>query len=227
VDGVSIVEGHEYAETITDQYPAAGWTDSQGEESADLCAWNPVGGISGTNNLTLPTGTFAMQSIWSNDSRGGGCQFRHRIVSNNWVLNGGFETGTFAHWTTSGATSVVSTGPHSGTFAARAGRPAAASRSSAISQTFTARGTHLSFWYNVSCPDTVAQSWATVTLTDNQTHTTVALLPKLCAAHSGWRQVSDSVVGGHSYTLRLISHDDNDAVAGDGTSTLFDDVTNY
>jgi hypothetical protein len=80
VDGVSIVEGHEYAETITDQFPAAGWTDTAGAEAGDLCAWNPVGGIGGTNDLRLPTGTFAMQSIWSNDSAGGGCRFSHPIV---------------------------------------------------------------------------------------------------------------------------------------------------
>ena len=39
LDGVSIVEGHEYAETITDQTPAGGWTDSSGEETGDKCAW--------------------------------------------------------------------------------------------------------------------------------------------------------------------------------------------
>jgi hypothetical protein len=82
-DGVSIVEGHEYAETITDQYPAFGWTNVlSGEESADLCAWNPPG-AGGTNDLTLATGTFAMQSIWSNDSGGGKCAFSHPIVHNS------------------------------------------------------------------------------------------------------------------------------------------------
>ena len=38
-DGFSIVNGHEYAETITDQNPPGGWTDSSGEENADKCAW--------------------------------------------------------------------------------------------------------------------------------------------------------------------------------------------
>src|SRR5262249_57416498 len=33
LDGVSIVEGHEYAETITDQNPAGGWTDATGAEN--------------------------------------------------------------------------------------------------------------------------------------------------------------------------------------------------
>src|ERR1022692_4458928 len=36
LDGVSIVNGHEYAETITDQNPAGGWTNtSSGEEDGD------------------------------------------------------------------------------------------------------------------------------------------------------------------------------------------------
>jgi serine protease len=38
LDGVSIVEGHEYAETSTDQNPAGGWTDSSGAENGDKCA---------------------------------------------------------------------------------------------------------------------------------------------------------------------------------------------
>ena len=43
LDGVTIVEGHEYAETITDQNPAGGWTDRTGDENADKCAWVGAG----------------------------------------------------------------------------------------------------------------------------------------------------------------------------------------
>jgi hypothetical protein len=38
LDGVTIVEGHEYAETITDQNPVGGYTDSS-QEDGDKCAW--------------------------------------------------------------------------------------------------------------------------------------------------------------------------------------------
>ena len=65
LDGVGIVEGHEYAETVTDQWPASGWTDSVGYENGDDCSWTgPTGGQGG--NLVLATGTFAMQGTWSN-----------------------------------------------------------------------------------------------------------------------------------------------------------------
>jgi Putative Ig domain len=78
LDGFTMVEGHEYAETITDQNPAGGWTDSSGQENADKCAWLSPGTTGGAGNLTLATGTFAMQGTWSNDSSG--CAFTHPIV---------------------------------------------------------------------------------------------------------------------------------------------------
>ncbi len=83
LDGVTIVEGHEYAETSTDQYPAGGWTDSSGEEDGDKCAWISSG-QGASQNLALSTGTFAVQSTWANDynSGAGGCEVSHPIVSN-------------------------------------------------------------------------------------------------------------------------------------------------
>ncbi|MFL6138756.1 MAG: putative Ig domain-containing protein [Frankiaceae bacterium] len=78
LDGVTIVEGHEYAETITDQNPAGGWTDSGGNENADKCAWNGVGGTGGASNVSMSTGSFAMQATWSNDTNG--CAISHAIV---------------------------------------------------------------------------------------------------------------------------------------------------
>jgi len=224
-DGFSIVLGHEYSETITDQLPAFGWTNNAtSEENADLCAWNPPGAAGGTNDLALPTGTFAMQSTWANDNSGGGCEFSHRVVTNNWVLNGGFEAGTFAHWTTHGAAAIARSGTHSGRFAARLGMSTPTAGDSSVAQTFTARGPHLSFWYDGKCPDTAAASWATAVLTDNTAHTTGTMLAKTCTAHAGWQKVSRAVVAGHSYTLRIVSHDDNDGPQGDGNVTLVDDV---
>lgn len=83
LDGVSIVEGHEYAETVTDQNPAGGWTDRSGAENGDKCAWRTPGTSGGAGNLSLPTGTFAMQSTWANDASSGrgGCDFTHATVT--------------------------------------------------------------------------------------------------------------------------------------------------
>jgi hypothetical protein len=78
LDGVTIVFGHEYAETVTDQNPAGGWTDSSGEENGDKCAWNGVGGTGGSQNVRFSTGSFAVQATWSNLVDG--CQIAHAIV---------------------------------------------------------------------------------------------------------------------------------------------------
>jgi serine protease len=65
LDGFSIVGGHEYAETVTDPEPSSGWVASNGQEIGDLCAWI------GLTTLALPTGSFAIQPLWSN--RVSGC----------------------------------------------------------------------------------------------------------------------------------------------------------
>jgi hypothetical protein len=73
-DGFSIVGGHEYAETITDPQPDSGWFDANdnvsGGEIGDKCAWGgELWGPLGSDpygNVTLSTGSFAMQSLWSN-----------------------------------------------------------------------------------------------------------------------------------------------------------------
>ena len=67
-DGFSVVGGHEYAETITDPF-LTGWydpNDLSGGEVADKCAWDPH-----SRNVSLSTGNFAMQPLWSNGA--GGC----------------------------------------------------------------------------------------------------------------------------------------------------------
>jgi Putative Ig domain len=322
LDGVSIVEGHEYAETVTDQNPAGGWTDSSGAENGDKCAWIAAGQSGGAANLSLPTGSFAMQSTWGNDGSGGTgtCQFSHAIVggttgntvtvtqpasqnttvgtavslqiqasdsasgqtltysatglpaglsinsasglisgtptttgtssvtvkatdttnasgsaSFSWtvspvltggITNGGFETGSLSGWTATGPmTGVTTSGPHSGTYAALLGSSTTPTNgASSIAQTFNAPtgSTHVSFWYNVTCPDTVTYDWATATLKDNTSGTTSTVLAKTCVSSSGWKQVTATVTAGHSYTLTLTSKDDN--YPGDPTSTKYDDV---
>jgi hypothetical protein len=59
-DGVTIVGGHEQAETETDPQPATGWLDSSGAEIGDKCAWTNL------QDTSFSTGTFPTQPLWSN-----------------------------------------------------------------------------------------------------------------------------------------------------------------
>jgi hypothetical protein len=82
LDGFSIVEGHEYAETITDQIPDYGWfnannASTDGGESGDECAWIFTG-QGAMANVAMGNGSYAMQSIWSNDTDE--CDLQHPIV---------------------------------------------------------------------------------------------------------------------------------------------------
>ena len=72
--GITIVGGHEMGETITDQFPSSGWVDGKGAENGDKCAWISSG-QGASANITLSTGTFPVQSLWSNafNSDKGGC----------------------------------------------------------------------------------------------------------------------------------------------------------
>jgi len=72
--GITIVGGHEMAETMTDQFPDGGWLDSSGAENGDKCAWISSG-QGAAADITFSTGTFPVQSLWSNafNTDSGGC----------------------------------------------------------------------------------------------------------------------------------------------------------
>jgi serine protease len=76
LDGFSIVNGHEYAETLTDQNPAGGWTSITGQENGDECAWISSG-QGAAANVSMGNGAYAMQSTWSNDTNQ--CDISHAI----------------------------------------------------------------------------------------------------------------------------------------------------
>lgn len=73
--GITIVGGHEMAETVTDQFPNGGWLDPSGAENGDKCAWIPSGQGGAAADVTLDGSSFPVQSLWSNASNGGagGC----------------------------------------------------------------------------------------------------------------------------------------------------------
>jgi hypothetical protein len=73
-EGVTIVGGHEYAETLTDPNASSGWLSSGGAENGDLCAWISSG--QGASAIVSINGaSYAVQSLWSNNfnSNNGGC----------------------------------------------------------------------------------------------------------------------------------------------------------
>jgi hypothetical protein len=74
-DAVSVVAGHEWAESVTDPFvnskkPGSGWATSgkHPQEVADLCEPELVLHIIHAHvfELKLKTGTFVMQELWSN-----------------------------------------------------------------------------------------------------------------------------------------------------------------
>ena len=83
LNGFSIVEGHEYAETVTDQNPAGGWinltrrSSSYGKEHGDECAWI-FSGRGRSADVATANRTLAMQSTWSNDTNE--CDIAHPVV---------------------------------------------------------------------------------------------------------------------------------------------------
>lgn len=82
LDGVSILGGHEYVETLTDAFGCGGWwrNSCSDDENGDKCLWGANGGSQ--QNVKLGTATFAMQETWANDANSGkgGCVISHPIV---------------------------------------------------------------------------------------------------------------------------------------------------
>ena len=62
-EGVTIVEGHEQGESVTDPIPGAGWYNGNYGEIGDICAWQNI------QNDTFGSYSFTMQPMWSNASQ--------------------------------------------------------------------------------------------------------------------------------------------------------------
>jgi serine protease len=185
LDGVSIVLGHEYAETITDQNPPGGWVDLKGQEVADKCAWLRPDTRGGAADIRLATGVFPMQAIWGNDDFGGqgGCEISHHIVSTELLRNPDFETGSISPWiATPGVLMRKSSTypPHSGVWLARLdGRGGV--HTDTLSQEVTIPATYgaaaLEFWLDIRTNDPATA--ASDTLTVDVLSPTGAVLRKL------------------------------------------------
>jgi len=72
--GITIVGGHEFAETESDIFPNGGWLDGSGAENGDKCAWISSG-QGASASVSMNGASFPVQSLWSNafNSGAGGC----------------------------------------------------------------------------------------------------------------------------------------------------------
>ena len=165
-------------------------------------------------NGTCASGNSAQAQATTSACTGGGNAF----------LNPGFEAGALTSWTATGASETAqTTAAHTGTYGARLGLTTPTNGDSTISQTVTvpAGESKVTFWYKMTCPDTVTYDWFTATLKDNTTSTTTTVVAKTCTTNS-WTQVTAAATAGHSVTLTLTSHDDN--YSADPSYTFVDDI---
>jgi serine protease len=137
-DGWSIAGGAEYADTITDPFPPNGWidsNDSSGGGIGDKCAGILPGTPGGAFNLTLPTGTFAVETLWSNaalSSGANGCVETGAIQDSvsitspgtqqnvtgdtvNLAIQGSSAAGNPLTWSAAGLPTGLSINPSTGT----------------------------------------------------------------------------------------------------------------
>jgi serine protease len=226
LDGFTIVNGHEYSETITDQNPPGGWTDSQGNENADKCAWISSG-QGASANVTFATGTFAVQSMWSNDFNNGtgGCELTHPIVGGGGggggcaspgqkLGNPGFETGTAAPWTaTAGVVDSSASEPaHAGNWKAWLdgyGSTHTDSLSQSVSLPAGCTSYTFSFWLHIdSAETTTTTQFDKLTVTAGGT--TLATYSNLNKA-TGYSQKSFSLsaLAGQTVTITFTGTEDS------------------
>ena len=176
---------------------------------------------------TVPVGnyTITVQAVGNTQTKTGAFTLSVKAPVVNSVANAGFESGTLASWTASGAANTAVATAHSGSYGARSGSTLPTNGISQIVQTAVAPtgATKLTFWYFNICPaNNTSRDYAAATLYDATTAKTTTILSKTCTPTGTWKQVTVNVTAGRSYTLTLQNKDDNRS--GQASYTVWDDV---
>jgi uncharacterized membrane protein len=151
--------------------------------------------------------------------------------SSQLIVNGGFETGTLANWTTGGvfAPFIETTQKHGGTYAAQlsASSGSEPNGDSSLYQTITIPSTTakatLTFYYWPSTTDTITYDWQEAQV-QNTSGTMLAQIMKVCSNAQAWTAVTYDLTSYKGQTIRIYFNDHGDGY-GDLTYMYLDDVT--
>jgi hypothetical protein len=149
------------------------------------------------------------------------------VPATNVVANPGFESGSLASWSSSGAfLPVISTTPHAGAYSARLGSTSAVNGNSTLTQTVTvpAGSPTLSFWYQPHCPDTLTYDQIQMQVRSTS-GSTLATVLNACSNTGAWTQVTYNLAAYAGQTVVLWFNDHDDGYASDPTYFLLDDVS--
>jgi hypothetical protein len=171
--------------------------------------------ITGTSGSTVSTTTIALTVT---------------APSTQLIVNGGFETGTLANWTTGGVFSpfIETVQKHSGAFAAQlsASSGTEPNGDSSIYQTITIPSTAttatLTFFYWPATTDTITFDWQEAQV-QNTSGTMLAQIFKVCSNAMAWTPVTFDLTPYKGQTIRVYFNDHGDGF-GDLTYMYLDDV---